>query len=366
MTADPDLAVAGTPVYINRQVSLEELVANIANGGSIHLLCDSNTVQHCLPLVSDIASVHQPIVMHAGEEYKTLDTCQEVWSQLVRQGADRHSLLLNIGGGVVTDLGGYCASAYMRGIRFIHVPTTLLGMCDAAIGGKQGVDFDGLKNYIGAFVQPEMVWIDTQFLQSLGIRQLRNGMAEMIKHALIGNTVLFDRLSAMPAEPGDIGVDQWRDWIGDAVAVKKRFVEGDVLDHGARAALNFGHTIGHALESLSLSHSHSLLHGECVALGMLVEGWLSGQVLGSITVPVLDKISATIKAWVPVNMPGSFSVADLLPLIGRDKKGKEGETRFALITDIGSPVTDVAIGMERLRELLGSGEARSHFTWLKD
>jgi len=255
--------MAGAPVLINQDAGeLVKAIRKLGRHSTVHLICDSQTVDLCLPLLQDLPQIATtPIVIPSGEEHKHLKTCEKVWNALAHRGADRDSLVVNVGGGVVTDLGGFCAATFMRGLRFMHIPTTLLGMCDAAHGGKLGVDLGSLKNYVGVITQPEMIWIDTHFLNTLPEEHLRNGMAEVVKHAIIGDAILFDDLEFLD---GTFHEFEWGSLVRRAVEVKKRFIEEDIRDKGVRAALNFGHTLGHAIESERLLRRVKVLHGEAL------------------------------------------------------------------------------------------------------
>lgn len=354
-----NLTIAGAPVFINKDLpSFRGLISKSVQSGSLHLICDTNTYTHCLPFVSFISeSVKDPIIIPAGEQYKNLKTCQTVWRSLVQQGANRHSTVINLGGGVVTDLGGFCAATYMRGIGFVHMPTTLLGMCDAALGGKHGVDFEGWKNYIGVIQQPQWIWIFTPFLSTLPIRQYQSGLAEVVKHAMIGDPGLFASL--------DLDSRQVENrFLIPAIEVKKRFVEGDVQDHKMRAALNFGHTFGHAIESYFLTTETPLLHGECVALGMIIETWLSHFHLGEPDREICRKITALIRKLIPVDVPEEVKLRELMPYLSKDKKQQGGLTRYSLIRDLGKPVIGQEVKDISIVSLLEDNEVALFLPWL--
>jgi 3-dehydroquinate synthase len=249
----------------------------------------------------------------------------------------------------------------MRGVRFVHIPTSLLGMCDAAIGGKQGVDLGHLKNYVGVFDQPEMIWIDVRFLETLPERQVKNGMAEVIKHAIIGNSDLLNLLSS-PEDQRNTG--DWKEIIRNAIEVKKTFVEGDVHEQGVRAALNFGHTIGHAIESCGLANRWHMLHGECIALGMLCETWISHLHLGTPDKSGCDGIFELILHQTPVKPPKTIDLEELTPYLVKDKKGSQGIMHFTLINGIGKPEVGCRITMDDLRKYLKMNDLPEQMTWL--
>jgi 3-dehydroquinate synthase len=356
-------SVAGAAVYLDRDMTrLPELLFGDSGEGSVHVICDTNTVRDCVPLTG--LQANEPIVIPAGEAYKTVKTCEDVWDQLIAQGADRQSIVVNVGGGVVTDLGGFCAATYLRGIRFVHLPTTLLAMCDAAFGGKHGVDFRDLKNYIGVFAQPAWVWVNTGFLETLPERHLRNGMAEVIKHALIGDRELFASLEKTTFE--DSSRMNWQDLVSKAVAVKKRFVEGDIREEGKRAALNFGHTLGHAVESCALQAGWTMLHGECVALGMQLECRLGTMLDGYPGDDVCATITKVLEQWVPVEVPGEIPLSSLLTMAFRDKKQRSQTSSFSLIRHIGEPRTHVRVTPEDLKTFLGQEKIAAQFPWIRN
>jgi 3-dehydroquinate synthase len=240
----------------------------------VFVLTDANTSRLCYPLLQPhLPQAHVLIEIPAGEEAKTLDSCQVVWNQLTTQRADRFAVLVNLGGGVVTDLGGFCAALYKRGIRFVQVPTTLLAQVDASVGGKTGIDYQGFKNHLGVFQEPAGIFIEPKFLTTLDPRQLKSGYAEVIKHGLIADAAAFQEQRRT-----SLFVDDWTDTIQHSVALKQEIVAQDPLEAGPRKLLNFGHTVGHALESFLLSQpGREVLHGEAVAAGMVCEAWLSTQ-----------------------------------------------------------------------------------------
>ncbi len=358
-----DLSIGGSPILIDQwNEFLMKFAELTTTASSVHLICDENTYSHCLsllPFLNEIAK--EPIVIPPGEQYKTLETCERVWKGLIGQHADRNSIIINLGGGVVTDLGGFCAGTYMRGIEFIHMPTTLLGMCDAALGGKHGVDFAELKNYIGVISQPKCIWVYTPFLQTLPKRHLQNGMAEMIKHALIGDAVLYQFLESMPA---GFNVD-WRSLLRQSIQVKSSFVNNDIHEHGIRAALNFGHTFGHAIESYFLNTSTPLLHGECVALGMIIETWLSHMLFGTPDRITCRNITALINRYVPVDIPQKIRLSEIMPYLLKDKKHRAGVTRFSLIREIGVPVIGQSADAAMIDKMLNDPEIAMIVPWLQ-
>ncbi|MDO8367975.1 MAG: 3-dehydroquinate synthase [Saprospiraceae bacterium] len=243
----------------------------------VFVLCDENTRQNCLPYFLEKTGLPYKVQwteIKSGEGEKTLATCEKIWQSMLDAKLDRRVLVVNLGGGVIGDMGGFCAATWKRGVDFVQVPTTLLSMTDAAIGGKTGIDFHGIKNIIGVFQQPAAVFVDPVFLQTLPQRELRSGFAEVIKHALIGDPNLSDRLLSMET----IRSANWTDILQKSIAVKVRVVQEDPLEKGLRMLLNFGHTIGHALESWFLETDEPLTHGVAIYIGMICEaGFLMGK-----------------------------------------------------------------------------------------
>lgn len=356
MTSSAPVTVAGVPVYFGRSDQHLRDWHLRTRASSVHVICDTNTAEHCLPLLPALHDIaHTPIVIAAGEIHKTLDTCTMVWRTLIAQGARRDSAVINLGGGVVTDLGGFCAATYQRGISFIHIPTTLLGMCDAALGGKHGVDLDALKNYIGVFAQPQEIWIDPQYLHTLPERHVQNGLAEVIKHAIIGDPALFDILEQHTE------IDR-TEMIRNAVGVKKHFVDTDMYERsGQRAALNFGHTIGHAVESISLRDQNPILHGECVAIGMIIETWIAGRMAGGPTAEICHRICRLIRRLIPLPGFRMISLDDLMAYLVYDKKRTAGSTiSMSLIRGIGEPLTGVEVSERMVHDALESVEVKAY------
>ncbi len=307
----------------------------------IFILVDENTHEHCLPsFMGQIQGDYnfEIIEIESGEENKNIDTCTGVWEALSELDGDRKSLVINLGGGVLTDLGGFVASTFKRGIDFINVPTTLLSMVDASVGGKTGVDLGPLKNQIGVINQPEMVLIVTSFLKTLEERQLRSGFAEMLKHGLIQNKAYWEALKEVT---NFLYID---DLIYDSVVIKNEVVLQDPTEQHLRKILNYGHTLGHAIESYFLeSKTHkTLLHGEAIGIGMILEAYLSKELLGLSDTELADIKSTFLSLYEKV----SFSKEDIttiLSLLKFDKKNSHGNINFVLISAIGKPDIDIII-----------------------
>ena len=246
----------------------------------VFVLTDETTRQLCWPLVSQFACLQHAIVVTigAGDVNKNMASLAHVWEALQQGGATRHSCMVNLGGGMVTDLGGFAASTFKRGIDFINIPTTLLAMVDASVGGKTGVNFGGLKNEVGVFANSKVVFLSTQFLSTLDVDNIKSGYAEMLKHGLISNSEMWaELLNFNLANPN---LAQLQRMLADSVAVKQRIVEEDPLEHGLRKALNVGHTMGHAFESFAMRSGRPILHGHAVAYGMVAELYLSATKVG--------------------------------------------------------------------------------------
>lgn len=306
----------------------------------IFLIVDENTNEYCLPEFLPLLSTEIPfeiIELESGEIHKNIQTCTEVWTILTELGADRKSLILNLGGGVITDLGGFVASTFKRGIDFINIPTTLLGMVDASVGGKNGVDLGTLKNQVGTITNPKMVVIDSRFLDTLPQNQMRSGLAEMMKHGLISNKKYWDRfLDLTQLDTSDLDT-----LIHEAIGIKNHIVQQDPTENGIRKALNFGHTLGHAIESYFLENEDktTLLHGEAIAIGMILESYLSLE-KSLITRSEYLEIKNTIKS---IFSTVEFSENDLAPicdLLIHDKKNEYGKIQFALLDGIGGVKTN--------------------------
>ena len=315
---------------------------------SLFLLVDNNTNTFCVKKFLSNLSVNIPIEIieidseqMGSESLKNISTCIEIWSILTEFGADRKSLLINLGGGVITDIGGFVASTYKRGIDFIHVPTTLLGMVDAAIGGKNGVDLGNLKNQIGLINTPNLLLIDTDFLTTLPQREMRSGLAEMLKHGLIFDANYWSQFLNLK----ELNFTDLDRLIYRSVKIKNEIVKKDPTENGIRKALNFGHTLGHAIESHFLETSNPLLHGEAIAAGMVLESYLSKE-KNLLTTENYRQIKQTIKS---IFDPISFSKVDIeniLNLLLHDKKNEYGKIQFALLNGIGNTALNQLIDNE--------------------
>lgn len=309
------------------------LVENKANISKIFVLTDNNTHECCLPILmaNSVLSDVEIIEIEDGETNKNIETCVLLWDTLSELGADRNSLLINLGGGVITDMGGFVASTFKRGIRYINIPTTLLSQVDASVGGKTGIDLGHLKNQIGVFSYPELIVMDTQYLRTLDQRQLKSGLAEMLKHGLIMSKTHWETLLYAYES---LDYDQLENLIYDSVLIKKEVVESDPKEKGLRKILNFGHTIGHGIESSLLNTEHQLLHGEAIAIGMICEAYISNVTTG-LSVEEMQVIKTSILKIFPKVDTTLFNLDTILHYIGHDKKNIEGEFKFSLLSEIG-------------------------------
>lgn len=299
----------------------------------ILVIVDPNTDLHCFPKIAPLLSNYttKKISIPSGEIHKTIQTCQSIWHQIMDSEADRKALVINLGGGVIGDMGGFCASTYKRGIEFIQIPTTLLAQVDASIGGKLGIDFNQIKNSIGLFNNPGAVLIWPGFLATLPPRELRSGFAEVIKHALIQDASQWEKLQAIE----DLSSVDWVEYLVPSLQIKQRIVEEDPFEKGIRKALNFGHTIGHAIESVFLETDTPLLHGEAIAIGMICEAYLSTQLTGlpqnqlAIITQYINRIFATVQL-------DAAQYETFIKLMKNDKKNRGKEINFTLLTKIGA------------------------------
>lgn len=286
----------------------------------LFLLADSHTAAILPPFLDRLADAH--VILEPGESHKNLHSCTQVWQAMLAAELDRDALALNMGGGVIGDLGGFCAATFKRGIRFVQVPTTLLAMTDAAIGGKLAVDFAGVKNIVGVFQNPAAVLADPAFLTTLPERELRSGFAEVIKHALIGDPVLWAAICNL--QTLDSRLD-WQALLRASIRVKVQIVEEDPQEKSLRALLNFGHTIGHALEAYYLDSDEPLTHGEAVAIGMLTEYWIAcGEDAR------LREMEAVIARYFPRKSIPDTAAPALWALMRQDKKNAGGAVRMAI------------------------------------
>lgn len=310
----------------------------------VGVLVDNNTENLCYPAIAKALPEHQLIRVEAGEKFKTLATCQLIWEQMTRHGFDRSAIMIVVGGGVLGDMGGFCAGTFKRGIDFVLVPTTLLSQVDASVGGKLGIDFMGFKNHIGMFLEPTATLISSSFLSTLPHRELRSGFAEVVKHALISSEAKWKSIIAKRMDEQD-----WDDLIDFSCQFKSEVAESDPYEGGLRKILNFGHTVGHAIESCALRNNHSLFHGEAVAMGMIAEGHISFQ-KGMLSRESLAGISGYV-----TSIFGKEQLPDaeqIMALVVQDKKNKGNRILMALLESVGHAVWDVEVNENEIRNSL--------------
>lgn len=312
----------------------------------IFLLVDEHTEKHCLPVIQDVLPEHWLFCIKPGESYKTLATCEQIWGAMTQAGIDRKALMINLGGGVIGDMGGFCASTYKRGISFINMPTTLLSQVDASVGGKLGIDFQGFKNHIGVFTDPLKVFIDAQFLKTLPERELRSGFAEVIKHGLIFDQTYFDDIKQKGLYRSD-----WSKVIEASVEIKSAVVDKDPKESGLRKILNFGHTIGHGIETTFLNSEKHLLHGEAIAIGMIMEAYLSTKTCGLSESSLSELSDFLIKVYNPLPIDQD-QFEPILENIMQDKKNEGKSIRMSLLKSIGVCAYDIPIGQQDIIDSL--------------
>jgi 3-dehydroquinate synthase len=324
------------PVCFN-EIGYEKLNQHLKENkySNLFIIVDSNTNEYCLPKFLPLLETEltiEIIEFEAGEPNKNIETCIQIWNVLTELGADRKTLIINLGGGVVTDLGGFVASTFKRGVDFIHIPTTLLSMVDASVGGKNGVDLGNLKNQIGVINTPKMVLIDTNYLETVPQNEMRSGLAEILKHGLIFDKGYWEKFLDLKA----IDFADFDELIYRSVEIKNEIVTQDPTEKNIRKSLNFGHTLGHAIESYFLENENktTLLHGEAIAVGMILESYISLH-KNLITEAEYDQIKSTLKSIYEDVVFEESDIDPILELLIHDKKNEYGTIQFALIEGIG-------------------------------
>jgi 3-dehydroquinate synthase len=319
---------------------------------TIFILVDENTNENCLPILLKELIIQQSveiIEIKSGEENKNLDTCNQVWKSLTDLGADRKSLLINLGGGVITDLGGFVASVFKRGISFINIPTTLLSMVDASVGGKTGVDLGVLKNQIGLFSDPKMVLIDPRYLKTISKRELRSGLAEIVKYGLTYDKNLWNKINNFK----EININNLNTLIHRSIEIKNEVVTKDPKEQDLRKILNFGHTLGHAIESyfLDSNDKENLTHGEAIVVGMITEAYISEVLLNfpMNEVHVIKKALINIYGKIPM---GKADYKGITTLLTHDKKNVGGKVNFVLLNAFESFELDCEVAKELVIDAL--------------
>ena len=312
------------------------------------ILVDEVTKEKCWPLLSKQLSMRKAklITIEATDTHKNIESLAHVWEELGNDGASRHSLLINLGGGMVTDLGGFAASTFKRGINFINIPTTLLAMVDASVGGKTGINFNGLKNEVGVFNDSKYVILDTDFLKTLDGQNICSGYAEMLKHGLISNEKMWAELIKFDIQQPNLG--KLQDMLAKSVKVKENVVKKDPHEQGIRKALNLGHTFGHAFESWSLKHS-PILHGYAVAYGMICELYLSAIKTEFPTEKMHQTVQFIRENYGAINITCD-DYPELIELMTHDKKNRNGIINFTLLANIGDIRIDQTATEEEIKE----------------
>ena len=316
-----------------------------SNFSKIGILVDENTKISCLNKLKDSLDFnYHEIEIKSGEENKNLQTCSNVWGILTKLNFDRKSLIINLGGGVICDLGGFVASTYKRGIQFINIPTTLLGQVDASVGGKLGIDFNNYKNQIGIFREPNLIIVDPEFLASLPKRELRSGFAEVIKHCIIRDEKKLDQILNSNWEKSD-----WLEIVKHSIKIKSKVVNEDMKEDGPRKILNFGHTIGHAIETTYMNKENRFLHGEAISIGIICEAYLSHK-LNKLSTSDLNKIVDIIKNVFDNNTIEYFE--EIVRNAYHDKKNIDDKIRTCILNKIGQCEYDHEISPNHIIESL--------------
>ena len=320
--------------------------------GQVFVLVDSTTATQCMPILSEsIGDIpYQTIEITAGEANKNIEVVQQVWDALLSGGATRKALVVNLGGGLLTDLGGFAAATYMRGIRFVNIPTSLLAMVDASSGGKTGVDYRGVKNLVGCFAQPEATLVYLPFLDTLPVNEWLSGYAEMLKHGLLESVEHWNKLLALDVNDPKCTISP--ELLAENLAVKERIVTEDPKENGQRKLLNFGHTIGHAIEEAYVAEGKDVKHGYCVMWGMVAELYLSVIRLG-FSREILAQTSHLMLEYYGRPQCNCKERERLVEWMTKDKKNRgAGEINFSLLRAIGDGVVDQTVSRSELDEAL--------------
>ncbi|WP_372472877.1 3-dehydroquinate synthase [Capnocytophaga sp. ARDL2] len=332
------------PIYFGSN-GYEELIhfINEKKYSKTIVLVDENTAQNCLNSFLSLLAIEteiEVIEIEAGEQSKDLSTCNQLWESLIELNIDRKALLISLGGGVVCDIGGFIAATYKRGIDCVHIPTSLLAMVDASVGGKNGIDFNGLKNIIGTFYNPKMILIDVNFLETLPGNEMRSGLAEMYKHGLIADVSYWNQLKNLD----QLTTEDLELLIYHSVSIKNEIVLSDPKEKNQRKLLNFGHTIGHAIESYSWQNNEltPLLHGEAIAIGMIIESYLSYK-KGLISKEKYHEVKEVLHSMYPPIDFNEKDIASCIELLSYDKKNEQGEILFTLLEDLGKGIVNQTV-----------------------
>jgi len=330
--------------------ALEKTIHRLDDFHRVIILVDENVEKHCLPVFYEMAPSLREcdlIRVSSGEKNKNIAQSSYIWNELTRLNASRDSLLLNLGGGVITDSGGFAAATFKRGMRFVNVPTTLLGMVDAAIGGKTGVDFHDFKNQVGLFVDPVGVIIEPVFLNTLESLQWQSGFAEVLKYALIMDKDLWTKIDGLHFSQ----VEDWNNVIIKAARDKIDIVRFDASERGVRKNLNFGHTIGHALESYFLKTHDATTHGNAIAAGMICEAWISSKVF-EFDCTQLDEIVTMIDKNFSRFQFDESKIPLIIDLMHQDKKMRGNKLMFSLLRRLGKATHDMEVDAQLIEDSL--------------
>ncbi len=316
------------------------------------ILVDENSQEHCYPQFIkkvETDAIIEVIEIESGEVNKNINTCVNLWNVLTELGVDRKSLLINLGGGVITDMGGFVASTFKRGIKFINIPTTLLSMVDASVGGKTGIDLGVLKNQVGVFSNPEMILIDTQFLTTLSEREMISGMAEIIKYGLTYDIKLWNEIGGFK----NLNYSELTEIVYRSIEIKNEVVKKDPREQGIRKILNYGHTLGHAIESYHLESEdkETLTHGEAIAIGMIAEAYISHKLLG-FPQEILNDVKQNIKSIYGDVVIDKKEYAPIIDLLKHDKKNTNGNVNFVLLNNLADYKLNCLVPEELLIESL--------------
>jgi len=319
------------------------------NFSKIAIITDTNTRLLCLDKFYAKFNKKNDLVnicFAAGEKNKNLSTCKDLWNSLSTHGLDRSSLIINLGGGVVTDLGGFVSSTFLRGIQFVNIPTTLLSMVDASIGGKTGIDLNNIKNQIGVINDPSMVIVDPDFLETLPLEQIKSGFSEMIKHSLITGDSYWKSIKSTEINSVSSG-----NCFYNSILIKSKIVENDPYEKGLRKVLNYGHTVGHAIETFCLNTKNrkDLTHGHSIALGMIIEGYIS-----TVKLNFDKKLNLEINRFLLINFEKNIflekEVDEIIKLMSFDKKNKDGQIKFVLLKEIGKPMFNQKVDINTIKK----------------
>lgn len=321
----------------NNTIRYIKLILDRMKPSDICFIVDKNTYTHCYSLISKNLPKHKIIIIQPGENHKNIQTCRYIWKKMTEYRLDRHSIIFNLGGGVIGDMGGFCAATYKRGVNFVQCPTSLLAQVDASIGGKLGVNFDNFKNHIGLFSDPDYVVISNSFLNTLPIRELKSGYIEIIKHFLIASAPDWERQLSM-----HITKIPPKEHIIRSLEIKHNIVSRDQKEKGIRKKLNFGHTIGHAIEKIK---EGSITHGEAIAIGIIAESWLSKKVMG-LNIDDFHRICDYIQRNYPKINLCDIKKKAFIDTLCQDKKNYKSKIMFSLMPSIGKCSFDVPVSQE--------------------